>query len=116
MIESMACGTPVIAYRRGSVDEVVEDGVIGFIVDDEQGALQAINRLAATGSAPRPCGIRASVHRAPHGGGLRPDGGAAVSDRLAGARIGEEVLLAAIVDLAPQAGFARRRSAARVIP
>jgi glycosyltransferase involved in cell wall biosynthesis len=45
MIEAMACGTPVIAYRRGSVSEVVEDGVTGFIVDDEQGALQAINRL-----------------------------------------------------------------------
>src|SRR5262249_5446572 len=33
MIEAMACGTPVIAFRRGSVPEVVEDGVTGFIVE-----------------------------------------------------------------------------------
>ena len=37
MIEAMACGTPVIAYRSGSVPEVVEDGVTGFIVDSEAG-------------------------------------------------------------------------------
>ena len=35
MIEAMACGTPVIAFRNGSVPEVVDDGVTGFIVDDE---------------------------------------------------------------------------------
>jgi glycosyltransferase involved in cell wall biosynthesis len=46
MIEAMACGTPVIAFRRGSVPEVVEHGVTGFIVDDEQEALQAIKRLS----------------------------------------------------------------------
>jgi glycosyltransferase involved in cell wall biosynthesis len=45
MIEAMACGTPVIAFRRGSVPEVIEDGVTGFIVDNEQEALRAINRL-----------------------------------------------------------------------
>jgi glycosyltransferase involved in cell wall biosynthesis len=45
MIEAMACGTPVIAFRRGSVPEVIEDGATGFIVDNEQEALQAINRL-----------------------------------------------------------------------
>ena len=47
MIEAMACGTPVIAFRRGSVAEVLEQGVSGFIVDpaDEQGALDAIGRL-----------------------------------------------------------------------
>lgn len=38
MIEAMACGTPVIAYNRGSVPEIVKDGVTGFIVDpDESG-------------------------------------------------------------------------------
>jgi glycosyltransferase involved in cell wall biosynthesis len=46
MIEAMACGTPVIAFRRGSVPEVIEDGVTGFIVDDEAEALRAIKRLA----------------------------------------------------------------------
>ena len=45
MIEAMACGTPVIALRRGSVPEVIEDGVTGFIVDSEDEALQAIKRL-----------------------------------------------------------------------
>jgi glycosyltransferase involved in cell wall biosynthesis len=34
MIEAMACGTPVIATRRGAVPEVIEDGVSGIIVDD----------------------------------------------------------------------------------
>jgi glycosyltransferase involved in cell wall biosynthesis len=45
MIEAMACGTPVIAFRRGSVPEVVEHGVTGFIVEDEEEGLQAIKRL-----------------------------------------------------------------------
>jgi glycosyltransferase involved in cell wall biosynthesis len=45
MIEAFACGTPVLAYRHGSVPEVVEDGVTGFIVEDEAGALAAIERL-----------------------------------------------------------------------
>ena len=45
MIEAMACGTPVIAYRSGSVPEVIEDGVTGFIVDDEAEAIAAVNRL-----------------------------------------------------------------------
>ena len=45
MIEAMACGTPVIAYRRGSVPEVVEDGVSGFIVETEEQAIEAVKRL-----------------------------------------------------------------------
>ena len=35
MIEAMACGTPVIAYNRGSVSEIVRDGVTGFIIEEE---------------------------------------------------------------------------------
>ena len=46
MIEAMACGTPVIAFNRGSVAEVVEDGVTGFIVEDETGAIGAVRRLS----------------------------------------------------------------------
>jgi len=42
MIESMACGTPVVAFRRGSVPEVMHHGETGFIVDDIQGALKAV--------------------------------------------------------------------------
>ncbi len=48
MIESLACGTPVIAYRCGSVPEVLEDGVTGFIVDNQEDAIasaRAIGRL-----------------------------------------------------------------------
>ena len=45
MIEAMACGTPVIANRCGSVPEVIEDGVTGFIVDDEDQAVAAAGRL-----------------------------------------------------------------------
>ena len=45
MIEAMACGTPVIAFNRGSVPEVVDDGVTGFIVEDEIGAIGAVDRL-----------------------------------------------------------------------
>jgi glycosyltransferase involved in cell wall biosynthesis len=45
MIEAMACGTPVIAYRSGSVPEVVEDGLTGFIVDGEEEAIRAVREL-----------------------------------------------------------------------
>lgn len=45
MIEAMACGTPVIAYRSGSVPEVIEDGVTGFIVDGEEDAIRAVREL-----------------------------------------------------------------------
>jgi glycosyltransferase involved in cell wall biosynthesis len=45
MIEAMACGTPVIAFRRGSVPEVMDDGVTGFVVDDVAGAVRAVGRL-----------------------------------------------------------------------
>jgi glycosyltransferase involved in cell wall biosynthesis len=41
MIEALACGTPVIAYRHGSVPEVLLDGQTGFIVSDMEGAVQA---------------------------------------------------------------------------
>jgi glycosyltransferase involved in cell wall biosynthesis len=45
MIESMACGTPVIAFNRGSVPEVIDHGVSGFIVHDEASAVAAVERL-----------------------------------------------------------------------
>ncbi|HEX3341622.1 MAG TPA: glycosyltransferase family 4 protein [Pseudolabrys sp.] len=43
MIEAMACGTPVIAFRAGSVPEVIDDGVTGFIVDSEEEAVRAVS-------------------------------------------------------------------------
>ena len=45
MIEAMACGTPVVAFNRGSVTEVVENGVTGFVVEDETSAVGAVNQL-----------------------------------------------------------------------
>jgi glycosyltransferase involved in cell wall biosynthesis len=41
----MACGTPVIAFNRGSVPEVIDHGVTGFICEDVQGAVGALQRL-----------------------------------------------------------------------
>ncbi len=46
MIEAMACGTPIIAYRSGSVPEVIDHGVTGFIVESEEEAVDAVNQLA----------------------------------------------------------------------
>jgi glycosyltransferase involved in cell wall biosynthesis len=45
MVESLACGTPVIAFREGSAPEVVEEGKTGFIVDDEHAMARAVERL-----------------------------------------------------------------------
>jgi glycosyltransferase involved in cell wall biosynthesis len=45
MIEAMACGTPVVAFRRGAVPEVISDAVSGFIVDSEDEAVASLSRL-----------------------------------------------------------------------
>jgi glycosyltransferase involved in cell wall biosynthesis len=45
MIEAMACGTPIIAYRQGSVPEVIEQGHTGFVVDDLADAVAAAKRV-----------------------------------------------------------------------
>lgn len=45
MIEAMACGTPVIAWRNGAVEEIVEEGVSGFVVDSFEAAVDAVKRL-----------------------------------------------------------------------
>jgi glycosyltransferase involved in cell wall biosynthesis len=45
MIESMACGTPVIAYPFGSVPEIIDPGIGGFVVDDIKAAVDAVNRI-----------------------------------------------------------------------
>jgi glycosyltransferase involved in cell wall biosynthesis len=45
MTEAMACGTPVIAWRNGSVPEVVADGQTGFIVDSVEDMAAAVDRL-----------------------------------------------------------------------
>jgi glycosyltransferase involved in cell wall biosynthesis len=52
MIEAMACGVPVIGFPSGAVPEIVEDGVTGFIVPDENAAVQALARVPSL-SRPR---------------------------------------------------------------
>lgn len=47
MIEAMACGTPVIAYRCGSVPEVTVDGVTGFVVDNLEAAVAAVAKIGS---------------------------------------------------------------------
>jgi glycosyltransferase involved in cell wall biosynthesis len=45
MIEALACGTPVVAWRNGSVPEVIEDGVTGFVVEGVDEAVAAVRRV-----------------------------------------------------------------------
>jgi glycosyltransferase involved in cell wall biosynthesis len=45
MIEAMACGTPVLAFRCGSIPEVIEDGITGKVVDSEEDALAAVPEI-----------------------------------------------------------------------
>ena len=45
MIESLACGTPVIAYKAGSVPEIIENGKTGFVVESHQEALSAVKNI-----------------------------------------------------------------------
>jgi glycosyltransferase involved in cell wall biosynthesis len=45
MIEAMSCGTPVIAFNRGSVPEVIDEGVTGMIVETVDQAVEAVKRL-----------------------------------------------------------------------
>jgi glycosyltransferase involved in cell wall biosynthesis len=41
----MACGTPVLAFREGAAPEVVDDGVTGYMCDDEEAMVEALGRL-----------------------------------------------------------------------
>ncbi|KRB84851.1 glycosyltransferase family 4 protein [Noviherbaspirillum sp. Root189] len=45
LIEALACGTPVVAYRRGSTPEVLEHGITGFLVSDENEAIEAARNI-----------------------------------------------------------------------
>ena len=46
VIEAMACGTPVIAINRGSMPEIIDHELTGFLVDDVEGAIAAVDRIA----------------------------------------------------------------------
>ena len=45
MVESMACGTPVVAYRAGSVPEVIDPGLTGFIVESVDQSVEALKKI-----------------------------------------------------------------------
>jgi glycosyltransferase involved in cell wall biosynthesis len=47
VVEAMACGTPVIAFDRGSMSEIISDGTTGFVVTDVTAAAEAVERVAA---------------------------------------------------------------------
>jgi glycosyltransferase involved in cell wall biosynthesis len=59
MVEAMACGTPIIAFRCGSVPEVIEEGVTGFVVDSFDDALRAIEQIRTVNRR----GVRMSFER-----------------------------------------------------
>ena len=69
MIEAMACATPVIAYRSGSVPEVVDEGVTGFVVEDIESATAAVGRLGEIDRA----GVRAAFERRFNAGRMAHD-------------------------------------------
>ena len=70
MIEAMACGTPVIAYNRGSVPEIIDEGLTGFIVEDEISAVAAVDRLSGLNRDAIRKQFESALHRAPDGARL----------------------------------------------
>jgi glycosyltransferase involved in cell wall biosynthesis len=47
VVEAMACGTPVVAFRRGSMPEIIDEGTTGYVVDDIDGAVAAVSSAVA---------------------------------------------------------------------
>jgi glycosyltransferase involved in cell wall biosynthesis len=70
MIEAMACGTPVIAFRRGSVPEVIDEGVTGFIVRQRERSHCSHQTHWRVGQAACACDVRAALYRQKNGRGL----------------------------------------------
>ena len=68
VVEAMACGTPVIAFRRGSMPELIEHGVSGFLVDDVEAAVAAAPGGADARPRRDPSPGRGAVRARAHGG------------------------------------------------
>ena len=73
MIESLACGTPVVAFNCGSVPEIMEDGLTGFVVKDVAGAAAAVGRLDELYRPAHPRPFRGTLQRPGDGAGLSQD-------------------------------------------
>ena len=71
MIEAMACGTPVVALNRGSVPEIVVDGVTGFVRDDPADLAAAMDKVGGIDPAALPAARRRELRRPHHGRGIR---------------------------------------------
>ncbi len=69
MAEAMACGTPVLGFKRGAVPEVVEEGVTGFVREDTDGVVEAVSRIGLGRDRSRrlPGARRAAVQRQSRG-------------------------------------------------
>ena len=67
VVEAMACGTPVIAFNRGSMPELIADGTTGFLVDDVDGAVAAVAEAASARSGGDPRQRGRAVRRGAHG-------------------------------------------------
>ena len=81
VVEAMACGTPVVAYRRGSMPEIIDEGVTGFVVDDvderrrrRRRAPRRLDRAAVRRARPRALRRRAHGRRLPRGVPVAPRG------------------------------------------
>ena len=71
VVESLATGTPVIAYPLGSMPEIIRPGRTGFLVDDVDGAVEAVGRVGFPVAPALPGRRRGALHRGADGGGLR---------------------------------------------
>ncbi|MFH1753870.1 MAG: glycosyltransferase family 4 protein [Candidatus Omnitrophota bacterium] len=60
MIEALACGTPIVAFRRGAASEIIEDGKTGFVVDNEEEMVEAIKKVDTI--KPKDCRKRAEEY------------------------------------------------------
>ena len=63
MIEAMRCGTPVIAWDCGSVPEVIDEGVSGFVVDNLDDAVRAVKWVGELDRRRLPRGVRIAFQR-----------------------------------------------------
>jgi hypothetical protein len=69
MMEAMGCCRSVEAMRRGSVSEILDEGVTGFIVDNEEAAARAATRPVILASCANPRSLRGQIYVPPLGAG-----------------------------------------------